>query len=239
MKKEYFSQEPLIDILELDVTDPEGLLRQLRKYNTSLPSLEGRSPIEAFKTIADYVNNDREKSRKALQRQNFFRKLLAFIISRTEKASHLLGLSTELLTPLDRGYALEWLQEHMHHVAIRHSDNRAEFHWTLVRNLPGSTSSIRDQGFSEEELKKAIKEFTTPQGQLSVKSIRDSLDMSQSEFSTEFRIPLNTLKAWEQNINLPTGATELALLAIALRPDFMRQCASLLREAEKIVAIRP
>src|SRR5262245_19138954 len=51
-----------------------------------------------------------------------------------------------------------------------------------------------------------------------VKAIRRSLKMSQHRFSTAYRIPLPTLKNWEQGRRLPDAPAAAYLLAIKRRP---------------------
>jgi putative transcriptional regulator len=51
-----------------------------------------------------------------------------------------------------------------------------------------------------------------------VKAIRRSLRMSQNRFSTAYRIPLATLKNWEQGRRHPDAPAAAYLLAIKRRP---------------------
>ncbi len=51
-----------------------------------------------------------------------------------------------------------------------------------------------------------------------VKAIRRSLRMSQGRFATAFRIPLATLKSWEQRRRHPDAPAAAYLLAIKRRP---------------------
>ena len=51
-----------------------------------------------------------------------------------------------------------------------------------------------------------------------VKSIRRALDMSQDEFAAVFRIPLATLKNWEQGRRQPDAPAAAYLRAIQRRP---------------------
>jgi putative transcriptional regulator len=51
-----------------------------------------------------------------------------------------------------------------------------------------------------------------------VKAIRRSLRMSQNRFSTAYRIPLATLKDWEQGRRQPDAPASAYLLAIKRRP---------------------
>ncbi len=51
-----------------------------------------------------------------------------------------------------------------------------------------------------------------------VKALRRSLRMSQHRFSTAYRIPLPTLKNWEQGRRYPDAPAAAYLLAIKRRP---------------------
>jgi putative transcriptional regulator len=51
-----------------------------------------------------------------------------------------------------------------------------------------------------------------------VKAIRRSLRMSQHRFAAAFRIPLPTLKNWEQGRRMPDAPAAAYLLAIKRRP---------------------
>jgi putative transcriptional regulator len=51
-----------------------------------------------------------------------------------------------------------------------------------------------------------------------VRAIRRSLHMSQQRFSAAFRIPLSTLKNWEQGRRYPDAPAAAYLLAIKRRP---------------------
>jgi putative transcriptional regulator len=51
-----------------------------------------------------------------------------------------------------------------------------------------------------------------------VRAIRRGLRMSQSRFATAFRIPVATIKNWEQGRRLPEAPAAAFLHAIARRP---------------------
>ena len=51
-----------------------------------------------------------------------------------------------------------------------------------------------------------------------VKALRRSLHMSQNRFAVAYRIPLPTLKNWEQGRRLPDAPAAAYLLAIKRRP---------------------
>jgi putative transcriptional regulator len=51
-----------------------------------------------------------------------------------------------------------------------------------------------------------------------VRAIRESLHMSQHRFAATYRIPLSTLKNWEQGRRYPDAPAAAYLLAIQRRP---------------------
>jgi putative transcriptional regulator len=55
-----------------------------------------------------------------------------------------------------------------------------------------------------------------------VRAIRRHLNMSQGEFSATYRIPLATLKNWEQGRRQPDAPASAYLHAIAKRPNEIR-----------------
>jgi putative transcriptional regulator len=56
-----------------------------------------------------------------------------------------------------------------------------------------------------------------------VRAIRRQLHMSQHEFANAFRIPLATLKNWEQGRRVPDAPAAAYLQAIARRPQVIRE----------------
>ena len=56
-----------------------------------------------------------------------------------------------------------------------------------------------------------------------VKFIREQLRMSQPEFAKVFRIPLGTLRDWEQHRAEPDQAARAYLAVIAAAPDTVRK----------------
>jgi putative transcriptional regulator len=56
-----------------------------------------------------------------------------------------------------------------------------------------------------------------------VRAIRHHLHMSQHQFSTAFRIPLATLKNWEQGRRQPDAPAAAYLQAIAKRPNEIKE----------------
>ena len=56
-----------------------------------------------------------------------------------------------------------------------------------------------------------------------VKVIRRALAMSQEEFAAHFRIPIGTLRDWEQGRKVPDAAAKAYLRVIASEPDMVRK----------------
>lgn len=56
-----------------------------------------------------------------------------------------------------------------------------------------------------------------------VSIIRRALSLSQEEFSGRFRIPLGTLRDWEQGRKEPDAAARAYLVVIARNPDAVRE----------------
>jgi len=59
-----------------------------------------------------------------------------------------------------------------------------------------------------------------------VKAIRESLNMTQKEFSDTFGIPLRTLQEWEQNRRIPDFTTMSYLRVIAKKPEVVKEVLS-------------
>jgi putative transcriptional regulator len=60
-----------------------------------------------------------------------------------------------------------------------------------------------------------------------VRAIRRHLRMSQNQFSAAFRIPLATLKNWEQGRRQPDAPAAAYLQAIAKRPGEIKEALTL------------
>ena len=56
-----------------------------------------------------------------------------------------------------------------------------------------------------------------------VKVIRRALRLSQEEFAERYRIPIGTLRDWEQQRSEPDQAARAYLLVIAKEPDVVRR----------------
>jgi len=56
-----------------------------------------------------------------------------------------------------------------------------------------------------------------------VRSLRRALDLTQEEFAERYRIPLGTLRDWEQGRSQPDQPTRAYLLVIARDPEGVRK----------------
>lgn len=78
--------------------------------------------------------------------------------------------------------------------------------------LAASMSDADSAPLSDEAFKRVK---LTPQ----VKIIRRALKLSQDEFAARFRIPVGTLRDWEQGRKEPDAATRAYLIVIGRDPD--------------------
>ena len=56
-----------------------------------------------------------------------------------------------------------------------------------------------------------------------VKAIRERLNMSQSEFAMAYRIPVGTVRNWEQGLRRPDAPAAAYLRVIARHPKTVRE----------------
>jgi len=59
-----------------------------------------------------------------------------------------------------------------------------------------------------------------------VKALRQRLGMTQAEFSKAFRLPISTLRDWEQHRSIPDAPARALLQAIEREPETMRRLLS-------------
>jgi len=59
-----------------------------------------------------------------------------------------------------------------------------------------------------------------------VKALRQRLGMTQAEFAHAFRLPITTLRDWEQRRSVPDAPARALLLAIERDPEVMRRLLS-------------
>lgn len=77
-------------------------------------------------------------------------------------------------------------------------------------------ANLDAQPLSDADLKRMKR---TPQGRI----IRRALGMTQKEFATRYRIPLGTLRDWEQGHATPDQPTQAYLTVIARSPEGVQQ----------------
>jgi len=59
-----------------------------------------------------------------------------------------------------------------------------------------------------------------------VKALRQRLGMTQAEFAEAFRLPISTLRDWEQHRSTPDAPARALLQAIEREPETMRRLLS-------------
>lgn len=99
---------------------------------------------------------------------------------------------------------------------------RGDTDWARVKAmtdedvLDAARSDPDAQPLSEEELKRMRR--VSP-----VKVLRQRLGMTQAEFAEAFRLPISTLRDWEQRRSSPDAPARALLQAIEREPDTMRR----------------
>jgi putative transcriptional regulator len=99
---------------------------------------------------------------------------------------------------------------------------------------PGKTDWARLDAMTDEEVVAAAKSDPDAQPLTSeelakmrrvspVKVLRQRLGMTQAEFAQAFRLPITTLRDWEQHRSAPDAPARALLLAIERDPEVMRR----------------
>lgn len=99
-----------------------------------------------------------------------------------------------------------------------------------TRPLENTTDYARLDAMTEEEIEAAalsdpdnppLTDEQLAQGRdvPNPRAIRQKLHMTQEQFATEFRIPLGTLRDWEQGVRVPDTAARNYLRVIAKEPE--------------------
>jgi putative transcriptional regulator len=96
-----------------------------------------------------------------------------------------------------------------------HSEPELE-EWTEERIHAAALGDADCQPLTEEKLAR-MKE--TPR----IKIIRRALRLSQEEFSARYRVPVGTLRDWEQGRYEPDAAARAYLHVIASEPEIVRR----------------
>jgi putative transcriptional regulator len=98
----------------------------------------------------------------------------------------------------------------------------------------GKTDWVRLDAMTDEEVLAAAKSDPDAQPLTSeelakmrrvspVKVLRQRLGMTQAEFAQAFRLPITTLRDWEQHRSAPDAPARALLLAIERDPEVMRR----------------
>ncbi len=101
------------------------------------------------------------------------------------------------ITPRRTTFKVRHAGGRMYHVHRRHGEGR------MLPPTPSSNVQLR------------VHVVPVP----NVRAIRQKLGMSQAEFAAKYRIPLPTLKNWEQGRRQPDAPASAYLQAIARRPN--------------------
>jgi putative transcriptional regulator len=101
-----------------------------------------------------------------------------------------------------------------------------------TRPLPGRTDWARVDAMTDEEIHAAAmaapdarpmtpEEMAKARRVPRVKTLRRALGLTQEEFATRFRIPLGTLRDWEQGRTEPDQPARAYIRVIASDPDWV------------------
>jgi putative transcriptional regulator len=84
---------------------------------------------------------------------------------------------------------------------------------------------------------KAMRAREDARDRYGVARLRRRLGLAQVQFASRYRIPLSTLRQWEQGVGEPDAASKLLLAVIAAEPELVaRVAASSTQEASTAVA---
>lgn len=78
--------------------------------------------------------------------------------------------------------------------------------------------------------------FKVPEN-VDVKSIREGLGLSQSEFALRFGFSLGTLRHWEQGWRHPDGPARVLLTVIARNPTLVTQALDEVADVREAIAV--
>ena len=90
----------------------------------------------------------------------------------------------------------------------------SKFGEELIESLTDAVAHARGEASGVREHKVELPD---------VRAIRRALHLSQQEFAETYRIPLPTLKNWEQGRRHPDAPAVAYLLAIARRPEAVKE----------------
>jgi putative transcriptional regulator len=94
-------------------------------------------------------------------------------------------------------------------------DDGTEKEFEVRSNLADAPVPPDEEGLTEEQLSKMRR---VPRS----KTMRRALGLTQEEFSERYRIPLGTLRDWEQGRSEPDAPSRAYLQVIAKNPEMVR-----------------
>lgn len=102
---------------------------------------------------------------------------------------------------------------------------RGETDWTRVNSL--TDEEVLTAALSDPDAQPLDAEALSKMRRVSpVKALRQRLGMTQAEFATAFRLPISTLRDWEQHRSIPDAPARALLRAIDREPETMRRLLS-------------
>jgi putative transcriptional regulator len=94
--------------------------------------------------------------------------------------------------------------------------------WARVDAM--STAELHAKALADPDAQPLTKEQLAKLRRVSrVKVLRQRLDMTQEQFAAAFRIPVNTLRDWEQRRSVPDAPARALLVAIEKDPKTMQR----------------
>ena len=96
--------------------------------------------------------------------------------------------------------------------------NKTKYDWSLADAMTDEeihAAAVADPDAQPLTPERLARMKRTPQ----VKVIRRALGLTQEEFSSRYRIPLGTLRDWEQGRAIPDQPTQAYLTVIARSPE--------------------
>jgi putative transcriptional regulator len=102
---------------------------------------------------------------------------------------------------------------------------RGETDWTRVNAL--TDEEVLAAALSDPDAQPLDPEALAKMRRVSpVKALRQRLGMTQAEFAEAFRLPISTLRDWEQRRSIPDAPARALLQAIEREPETMRRLLS-------------
>jgi putative transcriptional regulator len=99
---------------------------------------------------------------------------------------------------------------------------RGDTDWALLASMTDEVATAAALGDPDAPPLDA-KRLATLQRVSRVKALRRRLGMTQAQFAEAFRLPITTLRDWEQRRSMPDAPARALLLAIERDPEVMRR----------------